>query len=468
MMGSRPDIVEMDDRTAGKAKVETVMASSDPESLAARLAPPLYTYTPSSTIESLSFVKRKDRYILTEQNRLQNSLLAAVGYLELANAGDFAANVWNSIPVPRFAAALMAVGATFALAISVLAFHDARLSYRNVVLLRQERSHLRTQKANLVEDTQVARNIETQLAVNFREMGTELIDRVGMDIVMGFGSVLVGVGTFMAIGGANPAVYKASNLLSGYIGNAPVALYGVANTLWSMYVLRRAHRHSIAGARALDAKDEHLLHRRTRTVKRHAALNGVTGIVAGAASLITSSMWWGYPILIPCIISSICCNYIWRHRIGYSRPLVQQAMRADRTSLARDLNLVTATQQTLKDAPLDSLSAVVSDPDSIPSILDFIVTNDLLEDFCIRLLKDTALSISVLGPLSDNLTVNFESLLIADKQLQPQLREIAQITITDMGLTRLQYRERYLLEAIGCYLCASESIASQEKLSMNV
>lgn len=467
-MASASDVIEMGDRSAGKATNKSAMASSDPESLATSIAQPLCTYAPSSEIKIVSFVRRKGRYILAGQNGLQNSLLAGVGFLELANAGDFAANVWNDIPVPHFAIALMTVGATFALTISMFAFYDARLSYRNVVLLRQERAHLQKQQVNFVQDRQVTRDIETQLAVNFRETGTEMIDRVGMDIVMGFGSVLVGVGTFMAIGGANPMVYEASNLLSGYIGNAPVALYGIANTLWSMYVLRRAHRHSIAGAGALDPKDENLLHRRTRTVKTHAAINGVTGIIAGGASLITSSMWWGYPILIPCIISSICCNYIWRHRIGYGRTLVQQAIRVDKASLVRDLNLVKDSQQTLKDARSNSVLTLVADPESISSILDFMITNDLLEDFCISLLKDKALAMLLLGPLSDKITVNIQSLLAADKELLPQFREIAQKTINEMGLTRLQYRERYLLETLGCYLCAPENKAAPEKVSMNV
>jgi hypothetical protein len=54
-------------------------------------------------------------------------------------------------------------------------------------------------------------------------MGTELVDRIGMDIMMGFGAVLVGIGTFMAIAGADRTIFRASNPLSGYNGNALVA-----------------------------------------------------------------------------------------------------------------------------------------------------------------------------------------------------------------------------------------------------
>jgi hypothetical protein len=50
---------------------------------------------------------KKRKYVPTNTYRLRNSLLLGVGFLELANAGDFAANVWNTIPVPTFAAVLM-------------------------------------------------------------------------------------------------------------------------------------------------------------------------------------------------------------------------------------------------------------------------------------------------------------------------------------------------------------------------
>ena len=35
-----------------------------------------------------------------------------------------------------------------------------------------------------------------------------------MDIVMGFGAILVGIGTFMAIGGANPKVFGLEDVYS--------------------------------------------------------------------------------------------------------------------------------------------------------------------------------------------------------------------------------------------------------------
>ena len=256
----------------------------------------------------------------------------------------------------------------------------------------------------------------------------------------------------------------ASNLLSGYIGNAPVALYGMANAVWSAYVWRRAYRHGVAGAKDLKEEIvERALERRIRTFKTHAAINGVTGTVAGAASLVTATLWYGYPVLVPCIILSIFCNYVWRHRIGYDRPLIRQRLRVDKISLIEKLKSVASSRQILKEAPSESLPKLVTDPGSIASILEFIVKYDLFNDFCVRLLKDTSLSTSLFGTLTDELIMDPQSLVIADKLHLPRLFQIAQTTINEMGPKRFQYRERYLLEALGCYLCARGVETTSEK-----
>jgi len=109
----------------------------------------------------------------------------------------------------------MVIGATLALGISYYAIADARLSWRNICQLRDERRYLKTQKARHGQNAQTLRCLDTMLNVNFREMGTELIDRMGMDIFMGFRAIAVGAGTFLAIDDANFRAWQASNLLSG-------------------------------------------------------------------------------------------------------------------------------------------------------------------------------------------------------------------------------------------------------------
>ncbi|KAN0086943.1 hypothetical protein V8E54_000631 [Elaphomyces granulatus] len=424
---------------------------------------PLFT----SRSDSATFIRRRGRYVPAADHALKNSLLASVGYLELANAGDFAANVWNEVPVPKYAMALMAIGGALAIGLSYYALKDAQLSWRNLNLLRAERHRLRTE--NIEEDGKVAVNVDGQLNVNFREMGTEIVDRIGMEILMGFGAIAVGIGTFMAIDGIHYRVWVASNLLSGYIGNSPAALYGIANALWSTYIWIRADRHSIAGAKELDADFvRRLLLPRIRTIKLHAAVNGLTGVIAGVASLITATQWWGYVVLLPCILASIWCNYYWRHMIGYERPVLEQAVRIEKALLVQELEFVSVARQMLEEAPAsDPLQRLVSESTSLASIVEYIVVNDLFEDLCIRLLQDRRLSATLFGAQPDDepLTIDSQKLLDADPCYVPRLIEVMHSCIRDSGRKRLIYRQRYLLEALGCYLCSSRSGSSRTSLA---
>ncbi|OCK74455.1 hypothetical protein K432DRAFT_310668 [Lepidopterella palustris CBS 459.81] len=417
--------------------------------------------------ESVAFIKRGARYVPAKQCKLKNSLLAGVGFLELANAGDFAANVWNQLPVPRYVVALMAVGGTLALSLSYFAFKDSKLSWRNLHLLRKERHDLQRQKTQHgpVKDEQIVRDLDTRLDVSFREIGTELIGRIGMDIFMGSGAVVIGIGTFMAIGGANPRVWHASNLLSGYVGNVPLALYALINAAWAVYVWMKAHQHGVAGAKVLHGEvPAALLKRRVRTVQMYAAINGVTSILGGAGSLISATMWWGYMILIVVIISSASCNYIWRRKIAYERPFGRDPIGMTQESLVRELEFVVSVQQILKETPSKPLHRHVLDPLSITSVVEFILYNDLFEDFCVRLVQDTQLATALFGIPEKDLTIDSQSLSMVDKVYAPRILEIADICIRETGPMLFQYRKRYLLETLGCYMCLSQAGTSKTTL----
>lgn len=425
----------------------------------------------------LEYVKRNGQYHLRDdKHQLKNSLLIAVGFFELANCGDFAANVWNTIPVPRFAIALMAVGATFALCMTYFAYRDARLSWNNLHGLRCERSFLlrklretaagEDQRPEKNED--ITRTVNALLDLNFREMGTEIVDRLGLDIFMGFGAVLVGVGTFMAIGGANHRVYIASNLLSGYIGNAPLALFGLANLGWSIYLWMRGRRHHISYRQKLliqpdaDPTVEKLLKTRINDVNIHSALSGVTGVVSGAASLVTATMWWGYVILIPCILASVMVNYLFRHEIGYDRPLLTREVPAlDQDSLTVELKYIASIRSTFvfsKKKPSITLSDVVSHPKSLSSILAFMTENNLLEDFYIRLLNKPDRSSTVFDLSQPVVTISSRSLLsVSDESVRRRIIEVAEECIINGWPMQIVHRSRYLAELLGCYLTASSA-----------
>lgn len=247
----------------------------------------------------------------------------------------------------------MAIGGAGALAILYFATIDAHLSWYNVRLLLRERRSLRAQFQNDVvaaaaaaPNCHVERELRAHLDINFRELGGELVDRIGMDAVLGLGALLVGVGTLVAIDGANQRAYEASNLLTGYIGNVPPALFGLANAAWCVYAWRRAHHHahcaptatlnSVWGERVNVAE---MLKLHTQRVKTHSAINGIYGIIGGVGSLMTADannnrhMVWGYAVLIPCVIGAVFSNYFWRTLIGYDRDMSEQEAMSQRNLL---------------------------------------------------------------------------------------------------------------------------------------
>lgn len=443
-----------------------------PSESAPESAPELLTKSNIPTGYYLKYTTHKGRYRLQEPRyQLKNSLLAAVGFFELANAGDFAANVWNSVPIPAYAIALMVIGGTFALFMTYFAYRDATLSWRNLKGLRCERQFLKRtlkkadeQQAEQGGDLSIL--VNALLDVNHREMGTEIIDRVGMDILMGFGATMVGVGTLLAIDGANHNVWLASNLLSGYIGNGPLALYGLVNLGWSIYVWLRARRHGMSyHAKQAAQVDEDptvgkLLKGRIESVRIHATLNGITGIVAGAASLVTATMWWGYVVLIPCIITSVVVNYFWRHRLGYDRPLfVENLPTFDKAAISEELVYIAALERLyLCSTTPVMLASMVSDPQSTTEVIEFLVKHNLFEAFSTRLLEDKELS-AILFDLSSTAVTIYPGALASnnDESVSCRLLDMAQACLTEYGLVQLKYREIFLLEILGCYMTASNS-----------
>ncbi|CAL5866719.1 uncharacterized protein PFLUO_LOCUS929 [Penicillium psychrofluorescens] len=411
-----------------------------------------------STKDTVILVRRRGRFRLWQQQQFKNSLLASVGYLELANAGDFAANVWNQIPVSRFAAALMGIGGTFALGMALVAARDFQLSWRNVKLLRMERGHLQRLRVNQDRNPDLVSLLDCWLGVGVRELGTEVVDRIVMDGLMGAGSVLVGIGTLMAIGGADRRVYKASNLLSGYIGNALAAIFGLVNAVWSAYLLHRFRGHDAA---VLAQKPSNTIRRRLQVrstrFKWHASVNGLNGLVAGAASLVTAERWWGYVVLIPCIISMVLCNFLWRKKLGYDRPVLGDSSPASMqlTPLFEDLEYAIAMQRALADAEISLPRNIVQD-DSLESILQFIANNRMLEQYGESLARDKKTrgilsECARRGPFGDEILMSptlLFALSTSPTRSQTLLDHAKRFLLTD-GYIAFVHRERRLLELLG-------------------
>lgn len=426
----------------------------------------------------LTFVKYRSRFLPERRVVLRNSLLPAIGFIELGNAGDFAANVWKISPPPKYVIILMAIGGTLALSVLYFVIWDAILSWQNICGLREERKHLR----QLRRDTQdcelhngpcsygqsharesLVRAIDCFLNVNIRELGTEIVDRFGMDILMGSGAFIVGIGTFLAIAGENPRIFLASDLMTGYIGNSPCALYGLLNFAWAVFVWVRAQNHTSRVNTAIDQSDEtHNIKKRLKEkfrdrlfkVKVHSITNGATGLVAGAASMVTYTHWQAYVVLIICLFSSLFANWFWRVKVGYNRLYVRDLTGVDQTSLIQSLAHAHRHQMGLgskkKNVPVQLL---VPDPNSLSDLLYFILAHGLFEDFCMRAVCNTDLIRKHFSQLGRSLVLRFNELVATEEsKLKSRLTGIAYEMLQEEAAVCFEYEERWLFEAIGCYV----------------
>ncbi|KAL4965434.1 uncharacterized protein BDV14DRAFT_172674 [Aspergillus stella-maris] len=390
---------------------------------------------------------RRGKYRTVGHRALRNNLLAGVGFLELANAGDFAANVWNEIPVPRHAMILMAIGGPIALMVSLVAARDFYLSRRNVVLLYSERQAL---KAISYPDEKTS----AVLGVNYRELGTEVIDRMLVDLFLGIGALLVGTGTIMAIWGANTRVFDASNLLSGFIGNGFAAVFGVFNAFWSGYLVYRLQiRYSACCRDSAVQSIRTKLRQRFRRFQWHAAINGLNGIIAGMASMVTARMWWGYVVLIPCIIVMIASNLFWKWKLGYDRPVdidLLDGLLASEKSMS-DYDGVDAV-----DDVLISLAAVETAQSTLTSFAEtmsldisvsFIEENQLLDYFCVWLARRRPDHPIFAG--TDTPIISCDELQNGSDDERIRMESECQLFLGKEADALLEHRERYLLELVG-------------------
>ncbi|KAJ6441444.1 integral membrane protein [Purpureocillium lavendulum] len=402
------------------------------------------------------------RFGFVRGSRLVNNLPFIVGFMELGNAGDFAANVWNDVPVPIYAIVFMAIGGVVAGFLSICAFRDAFVACQNVYFLRRQRREQKAERQRRAEAGESLLDMDVYLAVTFRELGSETIARWFMDLLLGFGAVLICVGTFMAIGGANRKVWLASNLLSGYIGNAPIAVYGLVNSGWCGYIFSKAQSHITATAAPLKgSQTATLIKRRSRNVQTFCIINGTATILGGVGSMITATRWWGYVILAPVIVSSVFCNVWWRRRVGYTRAWAKPTSFPALVpgELVAELEFAARAEITIrenKDAPMEHF---VADPTSLPGILAFFERYDLFDSYCMRLVSresgvresDVCDALGGSQATCTKLHIGIVELLALDKSLYPRLLDAAHNCLRELGAEHFRNRERYTAELLGTY-----------------
>jgi hypothetical protein len=391
-----------------------------------------------------NFIRDKNgKFIISRRSHIRGIPPLAIGFLDIANSGDFAANVFNHVPVPIHAIVLMAVGGTLALCMSVFALTDVMRSWRNIRLLREERQLLGASGSDKA----------AELELNHRDLGTEIFDRAGVDIAMGFGAFLIAIGTYMAIGGASRKVFLASNLLSGYVGNALPAVYGLCNVGWSVSVWIRAHRQVLAVSIHLqDGVPKSLLLLRGRRVQEHAILTAVVCLVSGALSMVTPTHWWPYPILLVCGLAFLYSTWVYKSQIGYERPLLTDDGSLGKAFLIDEICFLEVVEKVLK-GDSDTWLALRLEDLLIPDLLQFVIRCDVFEHLCCQLLNESCMFERRSDALSPTNMVSARLLSELDKAEQiTQVSDAAKICLGQHGLKQVKIRKRYLLEALGSCL----------------
>lgn len=394
--------------------------------------------------------KHRHHYRPARQTKYLNNLMPIVGFLELTNALDFPANVWNMTPVPTFAVGLMATGGSISIIASFLVFRDLYLCLRNIKLLREERRYLLQEKEKWEAAGDARRVSMTQawLDLNFREVLWEAAERLLLDSLNGFSGILVGIGTILAIDGADPAAYAASNLLSGYVGNSFNVVYGAANTAFSiyMYVRSRACNKAVKQRLANSALKQKVLGH----LRRHrifALVNGATAFVAAIGSMVSAKHWQGYVVLIPCVFGAVFGNLFWRHVVGYDREFCQRRRVGVDVDAERNLVFSIDAIEILKNEQRDGLLEKKSGKE----LLEFMADNGMSEDFTARLLHDVGDKRQglIAKRHKKHVDVEYDQLVGVDED---QLSRSASRVLKDVGHRRFVDQERMLAELWSCQL----------------
>lgn len=394
---------------------------------------------------SVTLTKSRSGWSCIDDNRLRNNLFAAVGFLELANAGDFAANVWNEVPVPIYAIVFMAIGGCSAFVLSICAFCDSRKALHNIKFLKNQREVLKGSDGDLSRDTLVE--------VTKRELRIEMINRWLMDLLMGGGAMLISIGTFMAIGGANRKVWFASNILSGYLGNAPIALFGLMSAVWAIMVVAKMNAHLTVARKELQGSPAlPVLRQRCFNVQVFFIVNGASNVLGGVGSMLTAERWWGYVILIPVIISSIFCNIWWRHRVGYDRPFIPTAPSMTLDTITEALETSSKLRLSIQDGAGVNLESIFGGPAGVKEVLEFFVKHDLFEQFALRLVTNKHLRDLFFKNEDLSADINVDGILATGEEHHATILGIALTFLKKHGPRHMLHRERFLLEILGTYL----------------
>ena len=359
-------------------RLPRVSALSSPREL---LAPPVEPYIDLRG-EPVAHFRQQSHWLRaptlkTVGPRLRAQDTSTVVVVELDNFGDIGSTPLFPAPLSPAAFAVLPLGGLACLWLGAKpALEDVVDGVRNLKVLRAEAGLLRRQIADHEAQLHAGndgwaesftlqkrlRGLRTRLALCMREQGNESVDRVIGGGLVAPGALLTAMGTFATpgfIAGAHSATAATmATLLAGFVGNAPVALYGAINACFHTHRAYQAHRrlrilqgHDFNNLWRDEPTDVNaLLQNRQRMMRTGAALKAVASLGISAGAMLTAVGPFGYAVLLPFTMLRAATEYFGRQKITYNRRIYDGTLEDFEThALVNDMLYCQRTHALLKN-----------------------------------------------------------------------------------------------------------------------
>ena len=323
---------------------------------------------------------RKPKLLVSQLPRRVKDTKTVVVF-ELDNFGDIGSTPLFNPPFPIPVYGVLGLGGIACLWFgAVPAIQDVVEGRRNLRVLRGEEKFIDERRAQVIDDlfaatpevhTARARQRELlRLAIHHaqckRERESELLDRIVSGLLIAPGAILTGLGTFVTPGfvfGAHSALAGTiANLLTGFVGNGPIAAYAVINAGYNSHKTIQAHRRLRLMRRynlnriwgdEIDVDGQ--LRHRLRLIRNTAACKSVSSFGIGVGGVLTALTPFGYAVLLPFAIMRAGAEYLTHRKLGYSRKLYHgEPEDLSRRALVNDFIYRTKVFKILKDAKVES------------------------------------------------------------------------------------------------------------------
>ena len=298
------------------------------------------------------FLRAPQLQAIDVERRLKDT--STVILFELDSYGDIGSTPLFPTPLSPLALTLLPVGGAACLLFGARpALQDVASGLRNLRALRDEKKRLllrqhavragvRARQAG-ASGPQATRNtpmldlrrelmtLNTRLAICSAEQHSERTDRVISGALVAPGTIITAVGNFVTPGflvaASNSGAALTADLLTGFVGNAPIALYSVVNAAYNARKARIAHRrlhhlqrfclHEIWHDLHIDV--DAMLQRRQQMIRNNAICKSISAIGIGVGGVLTAINPIGYAVLLPFAVGRATCEYLAHKKLGYSR-----------------------------------------------------------------------------------------------------------------------------------------------------